>query len=192
MQLQALGILDLFSMGLLMVVLVVCGTTDLLYHKIFNKVTLPAIALGVAINLVAAIIQPQVGVHYLLSSLTGLAVGFVVFFVLFLFGGMGGGDVKFVAAIGAIDPFHFGYFFIIWVVFYSALAGGLIAIVAMTMKGRLLKSLKNVARTVWTFLAPGMEAEPLKKEDSLPIPFGLGIAFGTLWTVVLFLIKELP
>jgi prepilin peptidase CpaA len=189
---EALSILDSVLMGLLLLLLVVCGITDLVYQKIWNVVTFPAMGLGLLVNLSAVLIDPALGLQYALGSLSGLVLGFTIFFVIFLFGGMGGGDVKYVAAIGAMDPYHFGYAFILPVIFYSVLAGGAISIIAMTLKGRLFASLRNVFRSGLTFVAPGFEHEPLKPENSLTIPFGVGISFGTLWTLVLFEIGALP
>ena len=97
-----------------------------------------------------------------------------------------------VAAIGAVDPFHFGYLWILWVIFFSVMAGGAISIVVMTAKGQLWRSLRNVFRAAFTFVMPGLQHEPLKPENSEKIPFGLGIAFGTLWTVWMFHTGLLP
>ena len=63
----------------------------------------------------------------------------------------------------------------------SALSGGLIAIVVMLFRGTLWKSLKNVGRTVMTFLLPTLKTEPLDPADSIQVPFGFGIAVGTAW-----------
>ena len=64
--------------------------------KIYNAVTYPAMAVG----LVLAIWQH--GVSGTVFALGGFAVGFFPAFVLFALGGMGGGDVKLLGAIGAI------------------------------------------------------------------------------------------
>jgi prepilin peptidase CpaA len=189
---ELLGILDSALMLLLLALVVVCGTTDVLYQKIWDVVTMPAALLGVLLNVAAAAAEPQLGLQHLLSSVAGLAVGFGIFFVLFLLGGMGGGDVKYVAAIGAIDPFHFGHWFILQVILYSVFAGGAIAILMMAARGQLLRSFRNVFRTAYTFVMPGLQHEPLKPENSQTMPFGFAISLGTLWTLVLFLAGLLP
>jgi prepilin peptidase CpaA len=179
-------------MVLVLAVTIVCGVTDGLYQKIWNVVTFPAIGLGLLLNLAFVLVDRQLGVDFFLSSLGALAVGFAIMFVLFLFGGMGGGDVKLVAAIAAADPYHFGIWFGWWLVLYSVLAGGVISIIVMALHGRLIRSFRNVFRTAFTFVMPGMAHEPLKREDSMTIPFGLGIGFGTLWTLLLIQIGVLP
>lgn len=163
-----------------MLLLVINGTTDLVKSKLYNAVNFPAIVLGLIVN-------GLWGKEALVFSLIGCVLGFGLFFIVFLFGGMGGGDVKFMAAIGAIGIPRFsesvgGYPFILWASFYSALVGGLVAIIAMIAKGRLIRSLKNIARTVVTFLVPVFTTVPLKPEDSIKVPYGFGIATGTLWT----------
>lgn len=166
--------------SLLLLVLTVNGITDLLKSKLFNIVNFPAIVLGLAVNALW-------GFEALQLSIVGMVLGFGIFFIVFLFGGMGGGDVKYMAAIGAIGIPQFsesvaGYPFILWASFYSALVGGLVAIVAMIAQGHLIRSLINVARTVFTFLIPAFETVPLKPEDSVKVPYGFGISVGTFWT----------
>jgi prepilin peptidase CpaA len=190
--LDAILVLDSALLVLTLIVVVVCGATDLLRHKIWNLVTLPAMAAGLILNLSFVLIDGRLGLDFFLSSLSGLGVGFGIMFLLFSFGGMGGGDVKLVAALGAMDPYHFGHRYALWLIFYSVLAGGAIAMVLMTVKGRLIRSFCNVFRTIFTFVMPGLRHEPLKREDSLTMPFGLGIALGALWTLILFEIGVLP
>ncbi|MFC1851946.1 prepilin peptidase [candidate division CSSED10-310 bacterium] len=175
-------ILIIIHSGLLILLLVINGTTDLVRNKLYNAVNFPAIVLGILVNILW-------GLDALQFSIIGLVIGFGLFFIVFLIGSgaMGGGDVKFMAAVGAIGIPRFqesvgGYPFILWASFYSALVGGLIAIIAMIAKGRLIYSLKNVARTTFTFLLPFLKTVPLKPEDSIKVPFGFGIAVGTLWT----------
>lgn len=170
--------------AILLLVVTINGITDLVKNKLYNAVNFPAIVLGLLINIFW-------GWDAFQLSVVGLVLGFGIFFIVFLFGGMGGGDVKFMAAIGAIGipRFHVsvgGYPFILWASFYSALVGGIIAIIAMIANGRLIRSLKNVVRTVLTFIIPMFETVPLKPEDSVKVPYGFGIAVGSLWTWWLF------
>jgi prepilin peptidase CpaA len=184
--------LDGALVSLTLLVVVVCGITDALYQKIWNVVTVPAMILGVLLNLSFVFVDARLGLQTVLSSLASLGVGFGIMFVLFHFGGMGGGDVKLVAALGAMDPYHLGAWFSLWLVFYSVMAGGVMSIVVLTLKGKLLRSLRNVFRAAFTYVTPGYEHEPLKPENSDKIPFGLGIAFGTLWVLILIQIGAFP
>ncbi|HZG58199.1 A24 family peptidase [Paenibacillus sp.] len=77
---------------------------DLKYQTIPNKLTIPAIGAGWLISL-------EHGAF--VSSLLGSAIGFSVLLVPFLFGWVGGGDVKMLAALGALmgpSPFVSAFF----------------------------------------------------------------------------------
>jgi len=98
-----------------------------------------------------------------------------------MMGGMGGGDVKLMAAIGAI----MGYPFILDAMFYSIMFGGFVALLVLAWKKTLIKSLKNVFRAILTFLIPGIFSVPLNAKDSYKIPYGFCIAVGTLFAYII-------
>jgi prepilin peptidase CpaA len=103
-----------------LVVLAVATFTDLRSRRIPNWLVLPF--------LVAGLVVPAWlhGWHGFWQSLEGFGLGAAVFGVLSWIGGMGMGDVKLVAAIGAwIGPQQLGFAMVI-----TAMAGGLIALVA--------------------------------------------------------------
>src|SRR3954467_9519910 len=95
---------------LLFLVLIVAATTDVLYRKVFNWLTYPAIAFGLTLGYC---------VGHFGSHVAGFSVGAVIFGVAILTGGVGGGDWKLVGAIGAIKGLDFG----IQAIFYSSLFG---------------------------------------------------------------------
>lgn len=59
------------------------------------------------------------------SSLLGALIGFAVFLIFFLLGGMGGGDIKLMAAFGAI----LGQRQIVHAAVFAAMVGGVIALI---------------------------------------------------------------
>ena len=89
--------MDAPSVPLLVVLaaVAVAVVTDLRSFKIYNALTLPLVVWGLAYHGINA------GFAGLADSAAGMAVGFGVFFVVFLLGGMGGGDVKLMAGVGA-------------------------------------------------------------------------------------------
>ena len=97
-------------------ILAYCSFTDLTWHKIYNYITLPGIVLGLGLN------TALYGLPGLRSSGLGLATGFLILLVCFYTGGMGGGDIKLLAAIGALK----GFPFILFAVFYTILCGGIL------------------------------------------------------------------
>lgn len=167
------GSLPTFADVIVLCLVAVCATTDIYKSKIYNSVTYPAIGIGI---IVAASTQ---GDPTLLNSVLGLVLGFLPLFLVFVIGGMGGGDVKLMAAIGAVK----GYPFIVYAMFYSGLVGGLLAIVIMIWRGTFLRSIGNILRTMLTAVIPGFKTVPLNPEDSYPIHFGFAICMGTLWAL---------
>ena len=150
------------------------GAADLLYRKVYNHLTLPAMALGVILS------YWYFGGEGLKDSGLGLAVGFLPMFLFFLAGGMGGGDVKLMAAIGAI----MGYPFILSALIYSALTGGVIALAAVIWKGQ-WRSLGSEIGQAWDrLLHPLARRDPeieLDRRPRLTIPYGFAIFLGSLW-----------
>jgi leader peptidase (prepilin peptidase) / N-methyltransferase len=99
-------------------------------HKIIpNTITLPGIVIGLGLSLWALPIRP-------LASLLGLIVGGTIFYLIALVsrGGMGGGDIKLIAMIGAF----LGWQGALFTIFSGALLGSLVGMVLMLLgrKGR--------------------------------------------------------
>ncbi|MGE5653201.1 MAG: prepilin peptidase [Bacillota bacterium] len=101
---------------------------DLRESRIPNLLTVSAALLGLAAHLITS------GWYGLLTSLQGLLVGFILLLIPFLLGGIGGGDVKFLAAVGAI----MGPSFVFRSCLYGAVVGGLIALYLMIKEKRLV------------------------------------------------------
>jgi len=81
----------------------VAAFLDAGWKRLPNWLTVPACLLGVAFHaVIGGMRQGPPGIlKGLLFSLGGFAIGFVVLLVLWLIGGGGGGDVKFMGALGA-------------------------------------------------------------------------------------------
>jgi prepilin peptidase CpaA len=99
------------------VVLIAC-VTDLRSGRIPNVLTFGAALAGVGYAVAAS------GVSGLAMGLAGWLVGLALFFPIFLLRGMGAGDVKLLAALGAwLGPRD-----VSWVALYGSVAGGLLAV----------------------------------------------------------------
>jgi len=99
-------------------------------HKIIpNIITLPGIAVGLGLSVWALPITPQ-------TSLFGLLVGGALFYLIAVVskGGMGGGDIKLIAMIGAF----LGWQGALFTIFSGALLGSLVGMMLMLLgkKGR--------------------------------------------------------
>lgn len=155
----------------LIVVVATAGGWDVATSRIPNWLTYPAVAIGVAAAAAGA--SPS-----LAGSLWGLAVGFVPFFVLYLFGGLGGGDVKLMAAVGALG----GFPFVLNAMITAVVVGGLIAVLLVVWEGKALSALRFVGSSFAFVFNPRIERARL--DVSRPVPFGVAICLGTLATQV--------
>jgi prepilin peptidase CpaA len=114
------------------------------------------------------------------AAIASIAAG-GLFLVFFLAGGMGAGDVKLMAAIGAIA----GLAPLQLLILATVLAGGLFALGLAGYHGRLRQTLVNVAALLVHHGREGIRPHPemnLTNERTLRLPFALPIAAGCLVT----------
>ena len=107
------------------------SVSNIRYRRIPNWLTLGGVVTGVALNSV-----PYQGLPGLKLSLAGRGVAFGSYMLLYLVRSMGAGDVKLMAAIGAMVGFRdwFGIFLV------TALIGGVAGIALVAARGRLLRT----------------------------------------------------
>ncbi len=147
---------------------------DVRGRRIPNCVTGTAIAGGLMLHGLAE------GRHGLESSaLAGLIAG-SIFLLLYVAGGMGGGDVKLMAAVGTIaGPSLTGV-----VLIATAIAGGLLALGVSLYHGRARETVQNVGVILQHHRTVGLTPHPdlnLANRDVLRIPYALAIAAGCLF-----------
>ena len=112
---------------LLLMLVGASGFFDARERKIPNKITFTGILIGLAFNLITG------GWTGLLQSIGGMLAGLAIFFLPFVMGGMGAGDVKLMGAIGAL----MGWQFSLLTALYSALVGGAMVVAYLLYKGKL-------------------------------------------------------
>ena len=117
-----------------------------------------------------------------------MVVGFAALLIPFLLSGVGGGDVKLMAAVGALV----GWPLVIWAILLSCVVGLFGAIVKAIWEGRFIKLLANTWLLVAnTFIAlilrrPIEEIKTAAKvQAAVYVPFGVAIAVGTAWAMLL-------
>ena len=78
------------------------------------------------------------------------------------------------AAVGALGA---RWEFVLLAMMYTALVGAAVAVGTLIWHGRLLKGLRDSARTLFTL----GRRENDEGEKPLTVPYGLAIGVGTLW-----------
>lgn len=155
-----------------LVALVVAVISDLRSRRIPNWLVLPLLTGGIAAS---CWLRGWTGLLY---SIEGVALGLVIFLIPFLLGGMGAGDVKLCAAIGAwIWPQQ-----LLIAVIVTGLAGGIIAVFAALCGGYLREVLRNTSEIVLFWDKKSRQADkriPQANGVRRTIPYSPAIAIGT-------------
>jgi len=152
------------------IVLVVALYTDLRYGKIYNKLTLPTIALGVILSTVSS------GWHGLLMSIGGVLVVLVPFLVFAPLAGIGGGDAKLMMAIGSL----LGAKTVVWVMLYSAIAGGVLALIVMARYRAMMSITKNMLGNLYLSTVLRAPVDISSGSRQIKFRYTPAIALGTL------------
>jgi prepilin peptidase CpaA len=158
-----------------LVVVAVATFTDLRSRRIPNWLVLPFLVAGLAVSCWLH------GWHGLLMSLAGLGVGALLFGVLCLMGGMGMGDVKLCAAIGAwIGPSQ-----MLTALVMTGIAGGLIALCWAAAGGFMGELFSGTGDLIFGLKKRGLRPHPelvLDNPLTRKMPYAPAIAIGTLFS----------
>jgi prepilin peptidase CpaA len=117
----------------------------------------------------------------LLNSLSGLAIGMALFIPFYLMRGMGGGDVKLMAAIGAfLGPSQ-----VLVAVLATQIVGGIIGLGYILKYGGLVRLLQGLGLfSLSAFLIKRFGAHANANPLRMRFPYAIAIFFGTgitLW-----------
>jgi len=173
---------DLPIVAVLTAFLLVVAYYDFRYRRIPNWCTVSTALAGLVLN---GFLQASGSSVFSLTgiafSLLGLVVGFVVYLVLYAIRAISAGDVKMMAAIGALVG---GAQWVrIWI--FGAIAGAVLGIIVVLMKKRVKKTMWNVG-FIFSELGHGRPAYlrreelDVKSDKGLRLPHGVGIAVGAL------------
>lgn len=119
------GVQNLFAVLVLIPLLAIATYTDLTGRRVPLWLTLGGIAAGL-------IVAATRGGPALQESALGLGVGVLALLPFVILKGFGGGDALLLGAIGVWQ----GWFFVLWALWWTALAGGVLALVAWWRKQR--------------------------------------------------------
>jgi len=162
---------------LLIPLAVVIAYYDVRYRRIPNVFVLATLIGGVAINAIFG------GLAGITGSLAGCGLGFVLMFMLHVFGAMGAGDVKLFAAIGAVT----GAQLIVPTFLVVILTGGLLAVVSIIRSGMVVTTMHRVLQ-IFVGMLPGWQmpkfAVPVDRRYT--IPYGVAITLGSIISTAIF------
>ncbi|HEY6802076.1 MAG TPA: A24 family peptidase [Pyrinomonadaceae bacterium] len=159
--------------AILLLVTAVCAVTDARSGKVYNVVTYPTALLGIGLSFYATPPTP-------VMSFLGLLVGLAFFGFLRRLSGMGAGDVKLMAALGALK----GLPFLAYSTFYILCAAAATGLVLIAWQGRLIPVLRWVAQTLASTMRPKY-AQQNSTHEMTPMPFAPAIFIGSVVSIYL-------
>lgn len=159
----------------LVAVVLAAGFTDVRSRRIPNWLTLSGLVLGFGLQILFS------GAAGAAQSGKGLGLALLVYVPLYLLRGMGAGDVKLMAAVGSLTgPSNWLSIF-----FATAIIGGLLSLIVVAHKRRLMQTFINVSILSTELIhmrAPAAASSALDVKDSasLRLPHAISIAVGSL------------
>lgn len=167
--------------AIIFILVIVSSLTGMIYdlkeRRIPNKLTFPILISGLAIHFLYG------GLNGALLSLAAAFIGGAVLFVFHLMGGMGAGDVKFMAAVGAI----LGIEKVLTVLLLTAFLGGILAVGQIIICRAWKPVLSNIA-----LIARGIITKTVVRPEHLEkhgasggIPYGVAIGLAAICTLFL-------
>jgi prepilin peptidase CpaA len=151
---------------------------DIRTRRIPNWLSLPALATALILQGITGGIRAT-GLALLAAVLAG-----GIFFAFFLAGGMGGGDVKLIAAIAAgVGLQHVGALLV-----FTSLCGGAMAMWLALRHGKLRRTFGNIRTLAVHHRHSGFNPHPewhVQNSRTLRLPYAVAIAAGTFLTLSL-------
>jgi prepilin peptidase CpaA len=144
---------------------------DLKTRRIPNYLTLATALGGLAFSFMSH------GLQGLGDGFSGMALGFCLLILPYLWGGMGAGDVKALAALGA----WLGFWGTLFLFCYMAIAGGIMALAVLWWNGQLWTRLRQGWMILLNWIlcrAYGKTSVPVIKTKTPGIPYGVAIVLG--------------
>lgn len=160
----------------LAVTVALAAVTDIQRQRVPNWLTLSATVVALTLHTVSG------GSTGLLFSAAGLACGFALLIGFYAAGGMGAGDVKLLATVGAFV----GATQVLWVFLFAAIAGGLYALgvllVTMINRSGGVNTARELRSGIRTFVLTGGNVQSLRPSfGSYPkLRYAVVIALGVI------------
>lgn len=166
----------LMSAVIAVVVATAASAWDLRTRRIPNALTFGAAIAAAVFHALTG------GAAGLATTAAGWGLGVALFLPFFALRGLGGGDVKLLGAIGA----WLGPAAVLYVAFYSTLAGGLFGVVVAVRTRYLRQALRNLKFLGTFWLTVGLqpvESVSLDQKDTPRLAYAVPVLAGLLVTV---------
>jgi len=167
------------SWAVLAGILVAAAVFDLRRGTVYNWLTYPAIVAGLIFGAIAGWADGDLKAG-LTDHLLGFGFGFGVLAIAYFLGGMGGGDVKLMGAVGAF----LGWPGVLHAMFYSFLVGVAVGLIWMVWRGRTRAVVRRLAVAVRVLPLLGMKIDEAVPSDAQRVPFAFAVCVGSLWWLV--------
>lgn len=152
---------------------------DLQWRKIYNLFNLLVAFSGIAVS------SYFDGIPGAFSSLHGLFAGLLLFGWMFALRIIGGGDVKFLMALGCWG----GWKYVTEVALLSILVGGVFSLFILVAQKRFIPFVRNFYFFFVSMLISELDFQPLSVDSSLTMPFGVPISISAIWVIFFHPIK---
>lgn len=144
-------------------VVAIAAATDMHERRIPNWLCASGVLIGFSLN---AFLYGLPGLKH---AAFGLALALLIYLPLYIVRGMGAGDVKLMAALGALaGPANWLRIF-----FLTAILGGIVAIIVIFYRGALGRAARNVGRIL---VSPFRGEAPYKSTPELDVTSGAGLS----------------
>ena len=167
--------MDSVALWATVVVVITAAVIDIFTRRIPNWLSLPFLVAGVAVNTV------QGGMQGMVSSVAGIGLATAVMGVFWYLRGMGMGDLKLLAAVGAwVGPGQ-----LILALVATGIAGGFLAVGYALWHGSLGRALDGAAELVLGLPKQGLRPHPtivLDNAQAPRMPYGPAIAIGVIFS----------
>lgn len=147
------------------------SATDLWRGKIYNVLTAPALAIGLALALAGG------GLAGLGHALLAVALGLVLYGWMYALRFLGAGDVKLLMALGALGG---TWEFVARTAFFGVVFGGALALLVLLVRGKLPGFLRRARDFFYGLLVRELEIVPFRADQREQLPFGVPIAAAAL------------
>ena len=157
--------------GVLLIGLIAAGITDVRSSRVPNSITFPLALVGLSFHTIS-----NAG-NGILFSVEGLGMGFCLLIGFYVYGGMGAGDVKLLAAVGAVvGPLNVFVGFL-----FASLLGGLYAVAMMSWHLGLSKTAERIKVILVSMVFMKVNVTASLEQTALPkLRYALVLGLGTL------------